>query len=154
MKPSTAALHTGQTLSCNCILYFSTHEHLVSVQRQLDTCLNSLTHHLSSNYSLCHDMSPGPLNSLIREVMGHCSCWPEVNERNAEPQLTGEEMKTCVPLVAWLAGKMDGRRAACRGRKWTHRRTCGCECVLWSKEVRAGPVPSLPSGLISLTCST
>lgn len=41
-----------------------------------------------------------------------------------------EEMKPCCLLVAQLAGKMDGQKAACRGRKWACRCMYTCECVL------------------------
>jgi len=57
------------------------------ILRQPDTRPESLTHHLSLNYKLCQWVSPGPLSSLIREVMGHCSCWPGLRERNCKPRL-------------------------------------------------------------------
>ncbi len=59
-------------------LFSSTHEQSGPGLRQPDTRPKSLKHHLSLNYSLCHWASPVPLHSLIRELMGHSSCWPGV----------------------------------------------------------------------------
>lgn len=135
IMPIVRCLHNLQFPHCLLSLCLSTHEQSGPTLRQPDTRPESLKHQLSLNYSFCQWASPGPLCSLISELMGHCLCWPEVKERNAKPLVHQEEMKTCFSLVTWLAGKIDGQKTACRGRKWACRCMYACECVLWSKEV-------------------